>query len=352
MRVILVLAALCGGCATANIKPFVMSNEAMMSRVAMEASFTSELKDFFKSADGKRVVVVNIENAQFTNDQNPEYILHDAFYGRLTNENVQVLLLDRDPDVLEVLAAERRGRSVVDSSDGGPTDTLTAEERRAKISGMISQLLDQISPQDVLVHHQVTGASKQRLNALPRGTVSLRKKRRAKKAALPIAHAGDPVVSPELVANELGPRKAALLRHLVSEYTKLFTVPNAKKKSQKLDLASADYLLAYRVYEFGPYNNKLSGGGYERTTYLKLHLRIVDMKTGGIIASDFMEHAHVDNLSAEQFAVLQNVRAKDADFRRPAGRSPKKSKALQPKSSPSAPSEARNCGLLNLWCAF
>ena len=91
MRLILALVAVSTGCATANIKPFVMSNEAMMSRVAMEAAFTGELKDFFKSADGKRVVVVNIENSKFTNDQNPEYILHDAFYGRLTNENVQVL---------------------------------------------------------------------------------------------------------------------------------------------------------------------------------------------------------------------------------------------------------------------
>ena len=249
----------------------------------------------------------------------------------MTNENVKVLLLDRDPDVLEVLAAERRGR--------------------AKVGGMISKLLDQISPQDVLVHHQVTGAARQLLNALPKNTVGVGKRRKAR-VTVPVVHPGDPVVSPEIVANELGERKAALLRHLVSEYAQLFTVPTAKKSTQRLDLATADYLLAYRVYEFGPYNNKLSSGDYERTTYLKLHLRVVDMKTGGIVASDFMEQSTVDNLTAEQFAVLQSVRAKSADYRRPPGRSPKNPQSLSPQPADAAAEPKRDCGLSNLWCAF
>lgn len=316
------------GCATTYIKPFVMSDEAMMSRVAMEIPFGTELKEFFSTHSDRSVVVVNIENNKYNNDQNPEYILDDAIYARLTAENVKIHLLDRDPDVLQVLIAERKGKTIHPETNGEDNaDSLTPEQRRQHIGKLISNLIGQLAPQDVLVHHQVTGQAKQPMHSLPTHVVGVRKRRRGKRSiAAPLA--GEPVVSPEIIANELGPQKAALLRHLLGQYMSLFPTTAAKKGGVKLGLTTADYLLAYRIYEFGPWSNPVPQGGIERTTYAKIHLRIIDMKTGRIVASDFMEHSIVDSLSNEQFATLRRTKATSADYRRPAARTAPESKAV------------------------
>jgi len=95
-------------------------------------------------------------------------------------------------------------------------------------------------------------------------------------------------------------------------------------------MSKADYLLAYRIYEFGPWAKPVPTGGIERTTYAKLHIRVIDMTSGRIVASDFMEHSIVDNLTEKEFNTLGDTKAKPADYRRPASRAGDRGSNLNP----------------------
>ena len=54
--------------------------------------------------------------------------------------------------------------------------------------------------------------------------------------------------------------------------------------------------MAYRLYEFGN-EFETAGVNTERTTRLQMHVRIVDMKTGEVIVSDFLSNEMVESLN-------------------------------------------------------
>jgi len=116
-------------------------------------------------------------------------------------------------------------------------------------------------------------------------------------------------------SNEIGPTKAALLRELVGQYSDLYKVTQTEKREITTTVAGADYLFAYRIYDFGTWSIKDT-----RYTYIKAHIRIVDMQTGQVVVSDFIEKREKDELSSRERATLSNTHAKQADYGRPAKR--------------------------------
>ena len=91
------------------VDPFTRSNEAMMAQVAQDMPLTSEVKDWLYKAKGKKVILINMEDDRYTDDQLPEYMIHDAMYARLTNDDIKVTLLERDVDTLTILERENDG---------------------------------------------------------------------------------------------------------------------------------------------------------------------------------------------------------------------------------------------------
>ncbi len=286
--------------ACASIDPFTRSDQAMMAQVADEVAFGPELNAFFAEAAGKEVVIVNLESDQYTDDQLPEYMLLDAFYTRLTSSDIDVVLLDRDPDVLALMEREREGIDLPATWSYEPAmnpDSLTHEQRRHELGELIADLVDDLSGQDVLVLHDAPCCGERD----ERGGV----------------------LKEQVIANEVGPEKAALLRELVEQYMSLYPeVETVERPTRHVDLTTADYLVAYRVYEFGTWKNQVSRNRVERISYLKLHVRVIDLATGAIVVSDFMEHRISDTLTSGEASTLKTFRVGQEDFGRPSSRTP------------------------------
>ncbi len=282
------------GCAM--VDPFKRSDEAMMAKVADEIPLGNELGDWLEKASDKKIVLVNMENDRYQDDQLPEYMIHDALYSRLTGEKSRApMLLDRDPDLLSLMARERDGLDLPSHMEGGdgPADSLTFEQRRAEIGGLIAHVVNEIAEQDVLVTHEASccGDGKNHTQA---------------------AHEN-------LIANEVGTQKAQLLRDLVGQFSSLYPrVKAAEVATRHVDLTTADYLFAYRVYDYGTWNFE-----EERITYLKLHIRVIDLDSGEIVVSDFMEHRIEDSLTSKERKTLLKSKASQSDYGRPASRTPK-----------------------------
>ena len=95
------------------------------------------------------------------------------------------------------------------------------------------------------------------------------------------------VTTSEILANEIGDNKNALLKYLVEEYTNLY--PNVQSgngpdivETKEVITNKADFLVAYRVYDFGNWKST-QDDSVNRITYVKLHIRVVDMKTGEVL---------------------------------------------------------------------
>lgn len=282
---VLTLAAL-QGCAV--VDPFKLSDEAMMAGVAMDVPFGDELGQWLKETVGKNVVVVNMENGSHTDDQAPEYMFHDALVARLVGSKASVMLLERDPDLLSLIGNERADgvRYTVTTTTEPGTSMV---ERRAAVGKLLRDVVDAIDDQDELI---VAPTGPDNAHAIRGG-----------KALETIA------------SNEVGPNKAALIKDLVGQYSDLYKATQTEKREITTSVAGADYLFAYRLYDFGTWSIK-----DVRYTYIKAHVRVVDMQTGQIVVSDFMEMENEDQLSGKQRRSLTNTHAKQADYARPASR--------------------------------
>jgi hypothetical protein len=108
----------------------------------------------------------------------------------------------------------------------------------------------------------------------------------------------------------------------VTRYTDLHdTGSKAETFRREVDIEQADYLFAYRIYDYGTWSFK-----DKRITYIKIHYRIIGIDTGRVLLSDFIEHRIDDELSAQERRTLVLTYAKQSDFKRPAGRTAKDDK--------------------------
>lgn len=275
------------GCAS-WLDPFAFSDEASMAAVAMKVPLGDELEGWLASAAGKKVVIVNMENSAHTDDQAPEYLLHDALVARLSNAKAETVLLERDPDLLAIMGNER-GDNVRYTAPTDPSATTTVAERRKAVGDMIGEVVDTLAQQDAIVI--APGAP---------GSDS--------------ATRGGKVIE-TIAANEVGTTKAALLRELVGQYADLYKVTPSTTVETASSVAGTDFLFAYRIYDFGTWSIKNT-----RLTYIKAHVRVVDMKTGQIVASDFIEKRIEDEINTSERLNLINTKTSQSDYGRPASR--------------------------------
>ena len=291
------------GCAT--IDPFERSDEAMMSKVMEEARISKDLDSWIKNAGSASVVFINMEDNNYTDDQLPEYMVLDHMYTKLKDGNNSIRILERDPDILNVFQKEIDGVDLPATwkPGGSTTDPLSIEERRAELGAMIRAIVSNISPQDVLVTLDEC------------------------------CDKGDGKNLEQLLANEVGGNKSDLLKWLVREYYDLYPEVTASKRH--VDIENADYLIAYRVYDYGAWKSRRLTGS-DRITYVKLHVRVVDMDTGEVIVADFMENKKEDRLSNKEMAALAKSSASQSDYGRPSTRSSKSGRDAAPKKSPSS----------------
>ena len=279
--------------ALASPDPFKQSNEAVMAKVALELPLGRELTDWLESADDAKVVLVNLEDDQYTDDPLPEYMIHDVLSARLTDSRYKVRLLDRDPDLMTLVNREQKGLDLpfhMENGSNAVLDPLTREQRRYEVGRLIAEIIHEIAPQDVLVTHEASCCADEKRQSQPAQT--------------------------NIIANEVGPQKAKLLRDLLGDFEALFPVPKeGKKATRHVDLNTADYLVAYRVYDFGNWSFK-----EDRITYIKLHVRVIDMENAAIVASDTIEHSYEDRVSSKDKLALMLSHAAQSDYGRPATR--------------------------------
>ncbi len=282
--------------ALATPDPFKQSNEAVMARVALELPLGRELTEWLESADDAKVVLVNLEDDHYTDDALPEYMVHDALSARLTDSRYEVRLLDRDPDLMTLVNREQKGLDLpfhMEDGKKGVLDPLTRDQRRYEVGRLIAEIIHEIAPQDVLVTHEASCCADGGSHTQPAHT--------------------------NIIANEVGTQKAQLLRDLLGDFEALFPTPSDPQEATRhVDLNTADYLVAYRVYDFGNWSFKEN-----RITYIKLHVRVIDMKNAAIVASDIIEHQYEDRLSGKDRLVLM-LPTGQSDYGRPATRSARK----------------------------
>jgi len=297
------VALLATGCAT--IDPFERSDEAMMSQVMEEARISKDLDSWIKNAGNSSVVFINMEDNNYTDDQLPEYMVLDHMYTKIKDGNNSLRILERDPDILNVFQKEMDGVDLPATwkPGGATTDPLTIDQRRAELGAMIRSIVTSISPQDVLITLDECCDKN--------GTTDLE----------------------EVLANEVGNNKSDLLKWLVKEYYDLY--PSMKADKRHVQIENADYLIAYRVYDYGTWNSRRLTGS-DRITYVKLHLRVVDMKSGEVIVADFMDNKKQDRLSNKEMAALAKSSASQSDYGRPSTRSSKSGRDAVLKRQPTS----------------
>lgn len=313
------------GCA-AKVNPFESSDEAMMAEVIQKANFSEDLSKLLLRSKGQKMILVNLEDSDYINDQLPEYMIHDAIYERLTKEYVGIELLERDDDLIRIIEQENDGISFCptkqcEAGEATSDESLSLEERRAQVANLIRKITEELSKQDVVVMNEEECCS------------AGGKKTKGSLETM-------------IVANEIGKEKGELLEKLVKDYISLYQLekedkPKKKEKAKlSLDLPQADLLFSYRVYDYGTWvqtQRKTS----RRITYIKLHIRVVDMKTGEVVLSDFMEETINDTMTTKERAALSRSKASQSDYGRPAKGKKKK------KANKSSDSSSSSKGLLN-----
>lgn len=281
---------LLSGCAASHLDPFPVSNAAMMHRAALEIGFDGEIGAWLSRLKDKKVVLVNLENEDYVDDELADYMIHDAFYTRFLRSNNRIQLLERDADLLNLLRMELEGIELESTGKGGNTTGVTEEERLARLSNFIEMMANKLSENEAAVFSpQENREHRPRTNILE-----------------------------NIVSNEVGDNKLELLRLLIDEYKAIWaTETEATGDSYILDIEDSDYLLGYRVYEYGVYWGAKKGSFYPRTTYLKVHVRAIEVESGKIVVSDFMEHRIDDEVHKDDRSLLRNVPMKQSDFNRP-----------------------------------
>lgn len=309
------------GC-SAKINPFESSDEAMMAKIVQEFTLGGDVIEFLKKSKGEKIILVNMEDPNYTNDSLPEYMIHDAIYSRIASDFSGVELLERDSDIISIIEQENQGIEFCPSKvcDGSLTEegeeVLTAEERRHRVGELIREITTELANQDVVVMNEDeccngNGKTKSKLDTM-------------------------------IVANEVGKEKSELLQALVKEYMSLFKIDtksrDKKPETQKLsiEMPKADYLFSYRVYDYGNWIQTKRKES-RRITYIKLHVRIVDMSTGEVVVSDFIEHTIEDTMSTKERAALSRSKANQSDYGRPSKRKSRSTKSdkKEPSSSSS-----------------
>jgi uncharacterized protein YbbK (DUF523 family) len=282
-----------------HANPLTHSDHQMMYRVVNDMPLSNEILDFVAKSRNSRFVFSNIENNKYTDEASPEYIIQDVLYDRLKTKLPNLRVLERDPDILRVLDDEMKGLRLPSESvemktvqkTTESTDVEARREHRDASAQLIEDVLSVLGSQDVIITNESSCC-------------------------------GDSDMKSEIVANEIGKTKKDLIVSMVEKHKELFPERNLKssdkvtkkvvRKSSKVFLDQADYLFTYRVYDFGVWKHKL-----DRISYLKLHVRVVDMNTGQIIVSDFMEHK-INDTAVDNIGKLVQ-----GDYGRPASRTPK-----------------------------
>ena len=312
----LVLALALAGCSV-KVDPFVQSDAAMMAKVVNDVVFDKNLAAALKKASGKKLVLVNLESPNYVDDELPEYMIQDALYQQLTMGYPGVELLERDDDIISLIEQENAGIEFcptescsLDGEDDADDDDV--EARREEVAGVLRRLLDTLGDQDVVV-----------MNEEPCCSADSKKK-------------GTSTLETEIIANEIGEVKSDLIKDLVEEYISLYDLseddaPRKRDSKRKLSvqMPQADMLLSYRVYDHGTWVRTIRKSSF-RISYVKLHLRLIDMKSGEVMYSGFLERASEDTLRPGERGALSRSKASQADWGRPANRSNETTKRLVP----------------------
>lgn len=322
------------GCA-ARVNPFEVSDQAMMAQVARKASLGTTLEEALTRLSNKRVVLANLENGNYTDDELPEYMLQDMVYGKISKANPNIQLLERDQDILRVIDHEHSGLEFCPTPGcQQPQGTDDLDMRKREAAQLIYEIADQLAEQDVVVMESSQCCSSD-----------------TKKAQSKLSH--------QIVANEVGEEKHKLLLELLDRYERLYTADSTVEQPSaaplSISMPKADVMFGYRVYDFGNHVQTLGGMAY-RTTYLKLHVRLIDLNSGKILHSGFIEQTIEDQMTAKTRLALARAKAKPADFGRPSDRSEKGS-LLQPRIASSeaassgqrGSSKAKKKSIFNLW---
>lgn len=256
--------------------PFELTTEEVLQKASHEIEFGPKIEAWLKSEKGfsceseagtcpKSLVLIDMEKSSYQNDQNPEYILYDAFIDRLTSDEYNVRVLERDIDTIGFIEKELTGQELPSSlqpEDNTEGDDLTPEQRRDQVGQVISEISRLLAPQDVLFFDEESCC-------------------------------GDGVGSEDyspIIANEIGAEKSELLKWLVQQYISLF--PDGEPKpipKNVVDVETAEYLFAYRVYDIGS-DIEPSKTSTTRRTRIRLHVRIVNVDTSEIEVADFIEY--------------------------------------------------------------
>ena len=186
-------------------------------------------------------------------------------FSRLTSANVRVRLLERDPDTLSLLEQELRGVALPHRKTPARVAPAAIAKRSANLN---------LKPQGQMWRPYCVGC----LTTWPTKMSSYRNRATA---------CGNDTLgsttNTAVIANEIGENKAALIRDLVDQYLTLNEAsPAVVHNTRDVAVDKADYLFAYRLYDFGWLKVK-----DRRIVYLKLHYRIVHLESGRVVVSGF-----------------------------------------------------------------
>ncbi|MEE2751153.1 MAG: hypothetical protein VX519_06970 [Myxococcota bacterium] len=265
-------------------KTFSMTSNEALTKVARDLEFGDEiggwLSEVARACDANApacpsMIIADMEKRSYQDDNKPDHLLHDALIERLTSDEFGVTVLERDPDVIDMLEVERNGVKLPASMEPIDTtvgDDMTPDERRQQAASLIAEITSVLAAQDVLLFDEEECCDGD-------GVAS-----------------GGPPNPTAIIANEVGATKAQLIRDLVSQYLSLFPKGVPQEIPQRVvDVDISDFLFAYRIYE---YDNDLSTDALstDRTTSLQIHVRIVDLVSGEIIVSDFLANEFTETL--------------------------------------------------------
>lgn len=276
------------GCAPKN-KDFKLTENEMFEMVAQEVPLGTKLTEWLKSTNGysckaektdcpKSIILMNMEKDKYQNDQRPESVLHDVLVDRFTDPEYKVRILDRDKENLGFIYKEVNKLELPEVLPTSQEEIKRIEEynkeqkeRQESISLLISNIANILSPQDSLFFKDIVASGKE---------------------SATINQSNQPVVS-----SEIGKNKSELLQYLVDQYIKVnscsgdFCQPKQTTPSNVpvVDVEKAEYLFAYRVYNMDD-TFESSFGKKIRKTRMKVHIRVVNVKTGEIEVADTLEH--------------------------------------------------------------
>lgn len=292
-RVLASLVALlaAGGCAYPK-DLLERSHAAMMLQTVREIELDEALTKSLAQLKGGRIVLVQVESARHPDDESANYMIQDALKARLAAGGSRVAVLERDVDVLTLVAQELNELEII-RRDRDEAISVDDAGRRAKVEALLAQMGAALSQNDALV---VAGAE---TRTAPRGAVE------------------------GLVSNEIGPNKLALLQQLIREIKELYPTGSAVRsdvlKIEKLKLASATHMLAYRVYDFGVLTapRHFFSRYTDRWTHIRLFIELVEVASGQVTYAGYHDATVADEILRRHEGAYAKVRPGSFDFGRP-----------------------------------